>query len=145
MGRVKLKIPTEKPLFSTNIVVRIGDINYGGHLGNDALLSILHEARMQFLQNFGFTELNAGGNSLIMADVMIAYKGESFYGDVLKINVYIEEITSKSFDILYFVSTVQNGLTKEIAHAKTGMVCFDYTTRKIVYMMLDLRKVLEGN
>jgi acyl-CoA thioester hydrolase len=70
MSRVKLKIPTEKPLFTAIINVRIGDINYGGHAGNDAILSIMHEARMQMLNSHGFSEMNAGGTSLIMADVM---------------------------------------------------------------------------
>ena len=45
MGRVKIKFPAENPLFITTIHVRIGDINYGGHVGNDAILSIIHEAR----------------------------------------------------------------------------------------------------
>ncbi len=144
MGRVKLKIPTEKPLFITTIPVRISDINYGGHVGNDSILTILHEARLHLLNNFGFTELNAGGNSLIMADVMIAYKGESFYGDVLKISMYADEVSPKSFDILYLVTTFKDGTEIEIANAKTGMVCFDYATRRIAAMTTDLRVVLEG-
>ncbi len=79
MNRVKIKIPNENPLFSTKIPIRITDINYGGHVGNDSILAILHEARMQFLHAFGYSELDAGGNSLIMADVMIAYKNERNY------------------------------------------------------------------
>src|SRR5580693_6651810 len=99
MARVKLKFPAENPLFTATIYVRIGDINYGGHVGNDAILSILHEARMQMLRSRGYDEMNAGGTSLIMADVMIAYKGEAFYGDMLTINIYAEELSSKSFDV----------------------------------------------
>ena len=49
MARVKLQLPANF-LFSTEIPIRISDINYGGHLGNDAVLSIVHEARIQFLQ-----------------------------------------------------------------------------------------------
>src|ERR1700709_550454 len=107
MGRVKLKFPDENPLFTATIPVRIGDINYGGHVGNDAILSIIHEARMQMLDSKGYSEMNAGGNSMIMADVMIAYKGESFYGDVLIVNIYAEEITEHSFDLLYHISAIR--------------------------------------
>ena len=64
MGRVKLKFPDNNPLFTTAIYVRIGDINFGGHVGNDAILSIIHEARVQMLRSHGYDELNAGGNSL---------------------------------------------------------------------------------
>src|ERR1700761_1053263 len=110
MDRVKIKFPDDKPLHIATIPLRIGDINYGGHMGNDAVLSVIHEARMQLLGQWGFTELNAGGNSLIMADVMIAYRGEAFYGDVLSVDIYAEEITSRSFDLLFHVTTVREGI-----------------------------------
>ena len=134
MGRVKIKFPDENPLFTTNIHVRIGDINFGGHAGNDAILSIIHEARVQMLQSRGYDELNAGGTSLIMADVMIAYRGEAFYGDTLTIKIYAEEVADRSFDLLYHLSTTRSGTPTDIAHAKTGMACFNYETRKIVVM-----------
>ncbi|MBS1772002.1 MAG: thioesterase family protein [Bacteroidetes bacterium] len=134
MGRVKIKFPTEKQLFSTSIPVRIGDINYGNHLGNDSVLSIIHESRMQMLCVWGGDELNILGNSLIMADVMIAYKGEAFYGDVLEITIYSDEVTDRSFDLLYRIETVRNNERMPIAHAKTGMICFDYNSRTIVVM-----------
>jgi len=39
--------------FSCQLPVRITDINYGGHVGNDRLLVFAHEARMRFLQHYG--------------------------------------------------------------------------------------------
>lgn len=144
MSRVKLKFPEQKPLFIAHIPVRIGDINYGGHLGNDSLLSVIHESRMQLLAQWGYDELNAGGAALIMADVMIAYKGEAFYGDVLTIQLYAEELTAHSFDLLYHITCEREGHKKDIAHAKTGMICFDYGTRKIVPMEDALRDRLSG-
>ena len=142
MARVKLKFPDEIPLYTTTIPVRVGDLNYGNHVGNDAILSIIHEARMQMLRNSGFSEMDAGGVSLIMADVMIAYKGESFYGDVLAVDVFAEEFTDFSFDLLYRITTVRSGKPASIAHAKTGMVCFDYTTRKVVSMTEAMKQTL---
>ncbi len=144
MGRVKLKFPAGDPLFTTTIPIRIGDINYGNHVGNDAVLSIIHEARMLMLRSKGYTEMNAGGNSLIMADVMIAYKGEGFYGDIFTIKVYAEEITERTFDLLYHISTVGNGASTDIAQAKTGMVCFDYENRKVALMKDELKQFLSG-
>jgi acyl-CoA thioester hydrolase len=132
MGRVKLVFPADNPLFETTIYVRIGDINYGGHVGNDAILSIIHESRMRLLHSFGFTEMEAGGVGLIMADVMIAYKGEAFYGDILTVRLYANEFSAHSFDLMYRISTERNAVKTDIAHAKTGMACFNYNTRKIV-------------
>jgi acyl-CoA thioesterase FadM len=142
MSRVKIKFPDEKPLFTATIPVRIGDINYGAHLGHDAVLSIVHEARMQMLRAWGWDELKAGGVALIMADVMIAYKGEAFYGDVLNVNIYADEIMPKSFDLLYEVSL--EATAKAVAHAKTGMACYDYSNRKIAILTHELKKRLEG-
>ena len=142
MARVKLKFPDEKPLFSTIIPVRVGDLNYGNHVGNDSVLSLIHEARMQFMQSHGYTELNIEGLGLIMADVMIAYKGESFYGDQLEISLFAEEITQCSFDLLYKITTIRNGNNLDIAYAKTGMVCFDYYSRKIADIPDVLKRIL---
>jgi acyl-CoA thioester hydrolase len=144
MGRVKIKFPEQKPLFTATIPVRIGDINYGNHVGNDAILSIVHESRMQMLGVNGYTEMNAAGNSMIMADVMIAYKGEAFYSDVLSVHIYAEEVGGISFDLLYHITTTRNGEVKQIAHCKTGMVCFDYTTRKTTGMTDAFKEFLIG-
>jgi acyl-CoA thioesterase FadM len=144
MGRVKIKFPEQKPLYAASIPVRITDINYGSHLGNDALLSLIHESRMQLLAQWGYDELNAGGSALIMADVMIAYRGEAFYGDILDVKLYAEEFTNHSFDLLYHITTSREGKPIDIAHAKTGMICFDYGTRKIVPMGEGLRIKLTG-
>ena len=84
MNRVKLAIP-KKFNFSTDLRVRISDINYGGHLGNDSLLSLIHEARLRFLKKYGFTELNIEGRDLITVDSVIIYKAEVFHGESLKI------------------------------------------------------------
>ncbi len=131
MARVKLDIPNQK-IFTVNIPIRITDINYGNHLGNDALVSILQEARVLWLASENFSELNIGGASLIMADLAVEYKGEGFYGDVLNIDISIGEITKVSFEIFYEVNTTRNEKNILIAKAKTGMVCFDYTARKVV-------------
>lgn len=140
--RVKIAFPDRSPLCLLHIPVRIGDINYGGHVGNDAILSIIHEARMQWLSRAGLTELELGGHGLIMADVMIAYRGESFYGDTLVVKLYAAEITARSFDLLYHITAERSGQEMLIAEAKTGMLCFDYKERKIVHMGDSLQILL---
>lgn len=128
MARIQLPLPETFP-FQTQIPVRITDINYGNHLGNDAILSMMHEARVQFLQSLGYSELDLEGAGLIMSDTAIIYKGEGFYGDLLTVNVAAADLNKYGFDLLYLF-TNQHG--KEIAHAKTGMLCFNYATRKLM-------------
>ena len=55
MRRIKLELP-EHFSFLTQIPIRITDINYGGHAGNDSILAMLHEARIQVLQQFAYNE-----------------------------------------------------------------------------------------
>ncbi|SIQ62467.1 acyl-CoA thioesterase [Pontibacter lucknowensis] len=139
MPRIKVAIP-EHVSFEATIPVRITDLNYGAHLGNDALLSILHEARLQLLRHFGYTELDMGGASLIMADVAIEYKGEGFYGDVLTLRLAFDDVHKYGFDITYHVLN-QNG--KEVARAKTGMLCFNYQERKLMALPNEVKARIE--
>lgn len=130
MPRIKIDLP-EQFSFSCSIPVRISDVNYGGHVGNDAILSILHEARLQYLKSLGWTEMDLAGVSLIMSDVGIEFKGEAFYGETIQAAVTAGDLSRIGFD-LYYKLTKQVG-EKEVvvALAKTGMVCFDYQSRKV--------------
>jgi acyl-CoA thioester hydrolase len=127
MARIRIDLP-ELFNFETEIPVRITDINYGGHVGNDAFLSIIHEARLKFLQNFGYSETNIEGKSLIMADSAIIYKAEGFYGDIFKIKIAVTEFSNFGFDLIYKISKDSDNL---VVIAKTGMVFFDYNVRRV--------------
>jgi acyl-CoA thioesterase FadM len=129
--RIKIKFHSEA-IFSAKVKVRISDINYGGHVGNDSILSIMHEARLSMLKQWHFTEMNVGGCGLIMADSAVQYKAESFYGDEIEVFIYVENLSSVSFDLLYKLSTIRDQKNLDIAYAKTGMIAFDYSERKVV-------------
>lgn len=128
MARIKLDIPKQFP-FKTEVDVRISDINYGNHMGNDALLSILHEARIRFLKNYNCKELDMFGVSLIMSDVAIQYKNEAYHGDVLQIEVTAFDFSVTSFDLFYYITRKSD--QKVIAVAKTNMVCYNYDEKKM--------------
>ena len=128
MARIKIDFPSQFN-FSTELTLRISDINYGGHLGNDATLSLIHEARLRFLKHYGYDEYNLAGVSFIMVDCAVVYKSEGFHGDLIEIQVTAADFTKHGFDLLYCLSNTKT--EKRLAHAKTGMVCFDYTEKKI--------------
>lgn len=129
MARLKLKPLAHYP-FSTEIRVRITDINFGGHLGNDQLLSLVNEARSQFLAKHGFTELDCGGVPTMMTDAVIVYQGEAFFGDILKFEVAAGEPTQTRFRIFCRITRESDG--KPIGLVETGLVCIDYKTKNIL-------------
>lgn len=131
MARIRIELPP-KFLFKTEIPVRITDLNYGAHLGNDSFLSLLHEARVRFLQHHGFTELNIDGCGLIMVDAAIAYRNQVRYGDTLSIEVGLLDPQRSGCDFVYRVT--KTGTDEVAAEAKTGVVFFNYQTQKVQRM-----------
>lgn len=129
MARVKLT-PLEKYAFSTKIRVRVTDLNYGNHLGNDRILAYAHEARVQFLNSLGYGELNLAGKAVIMADAAVVYKSEALLGDELYIEVGVSDISRVSFDVHYRITKVDSA--QVVALVKTGIVCYDYEAGKVV-------------
>jgi acyl-CoA thioesterase FadM len=128
MARIKLDIPKQFQ-YSTEIDIRIADINYGNHMGNDALLSMMHEARIRFFKNYGCQELDMFGVALIMSDVAIQYKTEAYHGDVLTIEMTAYDFGVTSFDLFYYITRKAD--QKVIAVAKTNMVCYNYQEKKM--------------
>jgi YbgC/YbaW family acyl-CoA thioester hydrolase len=131
MERVKINMPGNFN-FSTNIKIRITDLNYGGHVGNDSFLSLIHEARQQFLNYFGYAELQFQNVSLIMADASIEFKKELNYGDEVKISVAASGFDKYGFDLFYKIEIINNENFVLAAKAKTSMLCYNYQTKKIM-------------
>ena len=128
MARVKLQLP-EAFTFSTDLDVRVSDINYGNHLGNDRMVTLLHEARLRFLAYHDFAELNIGGVGMMVTDLVVTFNAESFMGDTLTFRVGLTDFGKYGCDVIYRVENKVLG--KIIAEAKTGIVFFDYDERKI--------------
>lgn len=142
MPRVKIELPEKFFDISISIPVRITDINYGDHVGNDSLVAIIHEARMQFLQHHGFTELDIDGLGLIMSDLLVEFKNESFYKDVIDVKIGSDNISKASFELFYQLTTIRNTEKIFIANAKTTMVCYDYELKKVAALPVKLKYIL---
>jgi YbgC/YbaW family acyl-CoA thioester hydrolase len=131
MNRVKLTLPDHFP-FSTRIKIRITDLNYGGHVGNDTFLSLVHDARQQFLKHHGYGELEFEGIGLIMADAVIEFKAEINFGDEVEIFVAAADFTRLGFDLYYKMEIVRTDENILAGKVKTGMLCYDYAAKKVV-------------
>lgn len=129
MARVKLDIGGVAFVFRTELDVRITEINYGRHVGNDALLGLLHEARLRFLAHFGFSEEDIGGVGMLMGDAVVQFKAVAVRGDRLAIEMGLKDVERRTFDLAYRVTRIGDGAT--IALAKTGLVAFDYAKNRL--------------
>ena len=137
MSRVKLQLPTHFP-FCTEIPIRISDINYGGHLGNDSVLSLVHEARVRFLQHLEYTEFDIEGRGIVLTDAIVVYSSEGLYGDVVLVEVGTSDFQLVQCDMVYRLTNKQT--KKEIARVKTGIAFLDRQTRKIAPVPDNFRK-----
>jgi acyl-CoA thioesterase FadM len=144
MAKIKIVFP-DNELITVYIPVRINDINYGNHVGNDAFVSIIHEARLQWLKKYNFSEMDIGGVGLIMSDLTIQFKSESFYGDTISVKIACGETTRVSFELFYQLTTKRNNENKILAVAITNMVCYNYAIKKVAELPLPLQNILHKN
>jgi acyl-CoA thioester hydrolase len=143
MERVKINLP-DTFTFSTLLTIRITDLNYGAHVGNDTFLSFIHEARVQFLMQHGYKELDFAGYGLIQADAAIEYKRELSYEDEIKISVAASGFDKYGFDFYYKVEIITGTETILAGKAKTGMLCYDYGKKKLVAIPEEAKLKLAG-
>ena len=129
MPRVTIELPEYFP-FSTEISVRVSDVNYAGHLGNDSVLSLAHEARIRFLASHGFSEFDAGGAGMVMSDAAVVYKTQAFQGERLRVDVAVADFTRVGCDVYFRMVDISSG--RDVAHVKTGIVFFDFATSTLV-------------
>lgn len=143
MARLQLDLPTHF-IYATDLSVRVNDLNYGAHVGNDNMLVLMQQARIEFYRANGFNdEVSFEGKvGQVIADALVIYKAEAFLGDVLTIQLAIADISKYGFDMLYLVTNRATG--KEVARGKTGIVCFDYERRKVASIPAQLFAVISN-
>ena len=129
MPRIKIELPAVW-LFTAEVPVRITDLNYGQHVGNDTMLAYVQEARVQWLRSLGYpSELLAAPVGLILVDLAVRMKSEVAYGDRLRVQLAVSEWSKVGFELVYLLAKVADGA--EVARATTGFVFFNYDARKL--------------
>lgn len=142
MARIKIELPKEF-LFKTEISLRISDINYGGHLGHDSVLSLTHEARVRFFKEHGFTELNVFGPGIIISDLAAQYKSEGFYGHTVVVEIAVCDYVKYGCDLVYKLSNSDTG--EDLAYAKTGIVFMHYEKREVAPVPEEFKSLFEAS
>ncbi len=109
-------------------VVRVADVNYGGHVANSAVLNFFQDARIAYLKNLGdYSELDIGNQcGIILRDAHVKYLVEMFLGDELVIGIRTKDVGRLSFTMEYRIER-DGEVTVE---GETLLVCLDYQKRK---------------
>lgn len=126
--------------FSVPYVVRVSDVNYGGHVSNAAVLSYFQDARIAYLARLGpFSELDIGeGCGLILPEAHVLYRAEMFLGEAVEIGVRVTELRNSSFIMAYRIE--REG--KVTAEGTTALVSFDYAARRPRRLPEGLRRAV---
>ena len=139
MPRVKVSAP-DQFLFSMERTVGISDINYAKHLDSVAMVNILHEARLQFLASIGFTEANIYGLGMVVTDLAIDYRSESFSNDLLIVDVGVGKFNRYGFDI--GMQVTNSASETVVCAAKMGVVFFDFDKHMIAEVPVAFKSLM---
>lgn len=127
MPRIHIDLPEHFP-FSTQIALYLSHINYGGHLDNALLLTIVSEARARYFKSLGYTELDIDGVGIVVSDAAVQYKSEAFHGETMVVRMAASDFNKYGCDLVWRMEDLLSG--REVARGKTGIVFFDYQARK---------------
>ncbi len=140
MARIEINLP-ERYAFTAHVPIRLGDINRGNHLSHVSLLSIIEEARAQFLTSRGYADFNSVKTiGYLVTDLAVVYKKQAYYGQILKVEITASDFRTKTWDFLYRVSEADSNV--EIARAKTGHALFDFQNQTVIPITEDFRSKL---
>jgi acyl-CoA thioester hydrolase len=131
MAKMSLTLP-DTYAYSTLLNVRIQDINYANHVGHDAFISLLHEARIRFFNHLGYSEADIEGCAIVISDLAVSYKAQARHGDRLKCEIAAGEFNKYGCDIFYRMTHARDHTL--ILEAKTGIVFFNYIENKVTRM-----------
>lgn len=123
-------------LFRSPYTVTTGDINYGGHLGNDRSLILFQDARIRYLASIDLTELNLGNSTaLVVVEAVCRFHREVFIHQELEIRLSLAERTGKKIVFKYSVIRKEDGA--EVISGQTVHLGFSFVTRKVAELPED--------
>jgi acyl-CoA thioesterase FadM len=132
MARLKLEFPDDQFCYSTQLTVRVTDINAANHLGNDSMISMISEARARFLFDFNIAENQEDHVGIIVTDLATTYRAEAHARDQLLFEVGVMDFNKYGGDIIFRITRPRDQAL--IAMAKSGFVFFNYQSKRVVTM-----------
>lgn len=141
MPRIKIDLP-DRFVFSTELAIYQGHINYGGHLDNAMLLTLVSEARSRFFKSLGYHEGDVEGVGIILADAAVQYRSEAFQGETMVIYMTANDYNRKGCDLVWCM--LDKASRREVARGKAGVVFIDYSTRRIAALPAAFKERIDA-
>lgn len=128
MARVKL-VEQEEYRFHYPVRIEPRHLSIGNHLHSNNLIILASAARADVFHSMGLTEVDLGDGvtGIVIADIVVSYKAEAFLHDEIVIDTHFGAFTSRSFTVFQRIRKSD----KVLAIAETGLVTFNYRSRKI--------------
>ena len=140
MERVKLDFPADAVIHRHPLTVRVTDMNYGRHLGHDALVSLLHEARIQAFAALDLPEWDMHGYPSVVADLAVQYQSEARWPDALTIATAVPEPQGKALTI--YQRIYQADSQQVVATARVNQLLIDLATGRPVEVPEQVKQAL---
>ncbi|WP_027995643.1 acyl-CoA thioesterase [Simplicispira psychrophila] len=128
MPRIQFPLP-EHFIFSTEMQIYTSHINWGGHLDNAQLLTLVSEARSRFFRWLDYREAQVEHCSIVVGDVVAQYKSEAFHGETMVVQMVPTDFNRYGFDLAFQMSDKASG--REVARGKQGIVFIDLAEKKV--------------
>lgn len=147
MARTRLKKQQHYP-FEIHTTVRVSDINYGGHLGNDAVVRLINEARVAMMRELGCSELDLGDGqtAMVMTDMTVNYVGEGFLFDAVTIRSCVDRVSYFGFRLHHLITKPGPAGQGEVdvALVETGLSAFHGQSRSIGELPASFLQALQS-
>ena len=127
----------------TEIRVRYGETDQAGVVYYANYLLYFEVARTAFMRDLGtpYTEVEARGLFLTVAEASCRYLGTAQYDDPLVLRTTVTRVTHTR--VVFHYEVVQKDSSEIIATGDTTLACID-GSRKLCRLPEDLRSLLEG-
>ncbi|HSH48012.1 MAG TPA: thioesterase family protein [Halomonas sp.] len=142
MQRVRLEFPDADLRHQHPLTVRITDMNYGRHLGHDAVISLLHEARANALEALGLSEADMGGYPSVAADIAVQYQAEARWPDALVVDTAIPAPARKVVTVYHRIRRESDA--RVVATARINLMLVDRQSGRPVTIPDAVRQRLSG-
>lgn len=140
MERVKLEFPAEAIIHRHPLTVRVTDMNYGRHLGHDALVSLLHEARIQAFAALDLPEWDMHGYPTVVADLAVQYQSEARWPNALIIATAVPEPQGKALTVYQRIYQAES--EQIVATARVNQLLIDVASGRPVEVPEQVQQAL---
>jgi acyl-CoA thioester hydrolase len=136
--------------FRRPIEVRFADTDAMGHVNNASYLTYLEMARAGYHETVTGQRLPLGVHGaeegMILADVRMAFRATTFYGETLTIEARVDRIGRTSFDMTFRLTAPDSpyGTARLVAVGEAVQVMYDYSVERPIPVPSDLAQAMEA-